>query len=126
VPVGFDANARPVRAADCRLFTGVRSDPFFADAEGFFHAYKWTSQDTFAGKNILSIALEAPDHMLVAGPEIGVWTTVGVRRDGMLGGGRLVSRQGGIGWYSRSFRRWAWSWGVVITLEPLPLVCTRA
>lgn len=33
VPVGFDADAQPVQAEACRLFIGVRSDPFFADAE---------------------------------------------------------------------------------------------
>ena len=83
-PVGFDATAQPVQAGPCRLFIGVRSDPFFADAEGYFHGFQWTGQDTFAGKNILSIALEVPNDMLGADPVIGVWATVSVRRDGML------------------------------------------
>ena len=84
VPVGFDAPARPVRAGPVRLFAGVRSDPFFADAEGALHGFQWTGVDTFAGKNILSIALEVPDDMLGAGPRIGVWATASLRRDGML------------------------------------------
>jgi hypothetical protein len=83
-PVGFDANARPVQAAACRLFIGVRSDPFFADAEGYFHGFQWTGQDTFAGKNVLSMALEVPNDMLGAGSVIGAWATVSVRRDGTL------------------------------------------
>jgi hypothetical protein len=83
-PVGFDATAQPVSSARCRLFFGVRSDPFFADAEGFFHGFQWTGEDTFAGKNVLSIALEVPNHMLGAGPVFGVWATVSVRRDGKL------------------------------------------
>jgi hypothetical protein len=83
-PVGFDATAQPVQAGRCRLFFGVRSDPFFADAEGFFHGFQWTGQDTFAGKNVLSIALEVPNDMLSAGPVIGAWATVSVRRDGTL------------------------------------------
>ena len=83
-PVGFDAAAQPVQAGPCRLFFGVRSDPFFADAEGALHGFQWTGQDTFAGKNVLSIALEVPNDMLGAGPVIGVWATVNVRRDGML------------------------------------------
>ncbi len=83
-PVGFDATAQPVQAGPCQLFIGVRSDPFFADAEGYFHGFQWTGQDTFAGKNILSIALEVPNDMLGADPVIGVWATVSVRRDGML------------------------------------------
>ena len=82
-PVCFNATARPVQAGPCRLFTGVRSDPFFADAEGALHGFQWTGQDTFAGKNVLSIALEVPNGML-GGPVIGVWATVSLRRDGLL------------------------------------------
>jgi hypothetical protein len=82
-PVGFDAAAQPVQAGRCRLFTGVRSDPFFADADGAFHGH-WTGQDAFANRNILSIALEMPNDMLGADPLIGVWAAVSVRRDGAL------------------------------------------
>src|SRR5215467_5424911 len=63
-PVGFEADAQPVQAGPCRLFIGVRSDPFFADGEGAFHDFQFTGEDTFAGKNILSMALEAPNDML--------------------------------------------------------------
>jgi hypothetical protein len=83
-PVGFDASARAVQAGPVRLFTGVRSDPFFADADGSFHGFQWTGQDAFADRNILSIALEVPSDMLSTDPEIGVWATVSVRRDGEL------------------------------------------
>jgi hypothetical protein len=83
-PVSFDQTTRVVPAGACRLFVGVRSDPFFADVEGVLHNFQWTGQDTFAGKNILSIALEVPNDMLGAGPEIGVWATVSLRRDGKL------------------------------------------
>jgi hypothetical protein len=83
-PVGFDAAARPVRAGPGRLFTGVRSDPFFADADGAFHGFNWTGQDAFANRNILTIALEVPNDMLGADPLIGVWAAVSVRRDGEL------------------------------------------
>jgi hypothetical protein len=83
-PVGFDASARPVQAGPVRLFTGVRSDPFFADADGSFHGFQWTGQDAFADRNILSIALEVPNDMLSVDPAIGVWGTVSVRRDGAI------------------------------------------
>ena len=83
-PVGFDASAEPVQAGPCRLFAGVRSEPFFADADGAFHGFQWTGQDAFANRNILSMALEVPSEMLGAGPEIGVWAAVSVRRDGEL------------------------------------------
>jgi hypothetical protein len=83
--VGFDANATPVQAGDCRLFIGVRSDPFFGDPEGYAHGFQFTGQDAFANKNVLSIALEVPNDMLFgAGPAIGVWATVSLRRDGLL------------------------------------------
>jgi hypothetical protein len=79
-----------VQASRCRLFTGKRSDPFFADAEGVLHwlaadqagDFEWTGSDTFAGANILSIVVEVPDDML--GPQIGAWITLSLRRDNML------------------------------------------
>ena len=90
--MGFDAMATPVQAGPCRLFTGKRSDPFFADADGVLHwlvdgqqgNFQWTGTDTFAGANILSIAVEVPNDMLGRGPLIGTWTTISLRRDGML------------------------------------------
>jgi Domain of unknown function (DUF4331) len=82
--VGFDATAESVQAGRCRLFIGVRSDPFFADAEGALHGFQWTGQDTFAGKNILSIALEVPNDMLGGDPVIGVWVTVSLRSNGSI------------------------------------------
>jgi hypothetical protein len=82
--VGFDAMTQPVEASRCRLFIGVRSDPFFADGEGAFHDFQFTGDDTFATKNVLSMGLEVPNDMLGPGPEIGVWATSSVRRDGSL------------------------------------------
>jgi hypothetical protein len=76
--------AAPVEAGPFRLFVGVRSDPFFADGEGAFHDFQFTGDDTFAGKNIFSMALEAPDEALGPGPKIGVWCTVSVRNNGAL------------------------------------------
>jgi len=91
-PVGFDATAEPVQAGPCRLFIGTRSDPFFADADGVLHwlidgqqgNFQWTGTDTFAGANILSIAVEAPNDMLGPGPSVGAWITTSLRRDGGL------------------------------------------
>ena len=76
--------AKPVEAGECRVFIGVRSDPFFADGEGAFHDFQFTGEDTFAGKNILCMALEVPNDMLGPGAEIGVWVNMSVRRDGQL------------------------------------------
>lgn len=84
VPVGLDATAQPFQAGPVRLFAGVRSDPFFADAEGALHGFRWTGQDTFAGKDVLSIAVQVPDHLLGASPDIGTWATTSLRREGTL------------------------------------------
>jgi hypothetical protein len=89
--VGFDATATSVQAGPCRLFIGIRSDPFFADADGILHwlidgaegNFQWGGTDTFAGANIFSIALEAPNDMLGRGP-IGTWITTSLRRNSML------------------------------------------
>ena len=83
IPVSFDA-AQPVQAGRIRLFAGARSEPFFADVEGALHGFQWTGHDDFAGNNVLSIALEVPDDMLGAGPQIGIWASISRRRDGTL------------------------------------------
>jgi hypothetical protein len=84
VPVSFGAVAQSVQAGRIRLFAGARSEPFFADVEGALHGFQWTGHDDFAGNNVLSIALEVPDDMLGAGPQIGVWASISLRRDGIL------------------------------------------
>jgi hypothetical protein len=84
-PVGLDGMATTVQAGQCRVFVGVCRDPFFADGEGAFHDFQFTGDDTFAGKNILSMALEVPDDMLGESPEVALWATASVR-----GGGKLV------------------------------------
>lgn len=82
--VSFDGMAEPIQAGPVRLFTGLRSDPFFADVEGAMHGFQWTGHDDFAGNNVDSIVLEVPDELLGVSPMIGVWATVSRRRDGML------------------------------------------
>jgi hypothetical protein len=84
LPVSFDGTAQPVQAGRIRLFAGLRSDPFFADVEGALHGFAWTGHDDFADNNVDSIALEVPDDMLGAGPEIGVWASISLRREGTL------------------------------------------
>jgi len=84
IPVSFDGTAQPVQAGRIRLSAGLRSDPFFADVEGALHGLQWTGHDDFAENNVDSIALEVPDDMLGPGPEIGVWATISLRRDGTL------------------------------------------
>jgi len=84
LPVSFDGMAEPIQAGPVRVFTGLRSDPFFADVEGALHGFQWTGHDDFVGNNIDSIVLEVPSDMLGTSPMIGVWATVSRRRDGKL------------------------------------------
>ena len=84
LPVSFDGTARPVQAGTIRLSAALRSDPFFADVEGALHGFVWTGHDDFADNNVDSIALEVPSDILGDGPEIGVWATISLRRDGTL------------------------------------------
>jgi hypothetical protein len=84
VPVSFGTAAQVVSAGPCRMFAGARSDPFFADGEGPFHDFEWTHVDTFLGKNVLSIALELPNDMLNVAPEVGLWATISLDKDGVI------------------------------------------
>jgi hypothetical protein len=84
IPVTFGPREQFVEAAGVRIFTGARSEPFFADIEGALHGFQWTDHDDFAGNNVLSIALEVPDDLLSAGPRIGVWASISLRQGGTL------------------------------------------
>lgn len=84
IPVSFNAKAQPVEAGGIRLFAGARSDPFFADVEGAAHGFRWTGHDDFAGNDVFAIALEVPDEVLGARPEIGVWAAISLHRDARL------------------------------------------
>jgi hypothetical protein len=84
IPVSFGPKAQPVEAGRIRIFAGARSEPFFADVEGALHGFEWTGHDDFAGNNVLSIALEVPDDLLGAGPQIGIWASISLRREGAL------------------------------------------
>ncbi len=88
-------------------FAGVRDDPFFFDLPGFVTFKEellggstdlgellggFTASDTFAGTNVLSIALKVPNAKLGGtGNSIGVWATTSTR---LNGGWRQVDRMG--------------------------------
>jgi Domain of unknown function (DUF4331) len=78
--VSFDGLARPVQVGPIRLSAGRRSGRFFADAQGARPVLGWAG---VAG-NVDSIALEVPSDMLGAGPVIGVWASISLRRNGRL------------------------------------------
>lgn len=56
-----------------RFFAGLRSDPWFADVDGFLNNFEFTGHDTFADRNVLGIVLEVPNATLGAAAPVGVW-----------------------------------------------------
>jgi hypothetical protein len=88
-------------------FAGTRDDPFFFDLPGFVTFKEkllggstdlgellggFTAADTFAGTNVLSIALRLPNDKLGGtGSSIGVWGTTSVASNG---GWRQIDRMG--------------------------------
>jgi hypothetical protein len=79
--------ARVTEAGAYRFFAGWRSDPFFFDALG---AVRWaqdpgkntfTGEDTFAGHDICSIALELPNRALGGAAGVNLWHRTLVQSD---------------------------------------------
>ena len=56
-----------------RFFAGLRSDPWFADVDGFRNGFDFTGHDTFAHRNVLGIVLEVPSVTLGGVAPVGVW-----------------------------------------------------
>src|SRR5215211_578945 len=63
-PVSLGGEAVITSSGDYRFFAGLRSEPFFADPDGFVNNMQWTGHDGWAGKNIFSIVLEVPNSEL--------------------------------------------------------------
>jgi hypothetical protein len=84
VPVDFGAEPTTAESGPYKLYTGFRSDPFFADLDGIVAKFQWTGTDWGADKNVFAIVLEVPNADLGPHPEIGVWGRVSVRRNGQL------------------------------------------
>jgi hypothetical protein len=60
-PVSTGLEVRITEAGDYRLFTGLRSDPFFFDRRGAINDLQFTGDDFFADKNVCSMVLEVPN-----------------------------------------------------------------
>ncbi|MFI6297598.1 DUF4331 family protein [Nonomuraea sp. NPDC050790] len=80
--MGFGADPVVVRQGWLTLSVGLRSGPLFADLGGIGNDLTWTGDDTVAGHNVISIAMEMPDEILGQAPLIGLWGRVSVERDG--------------------------------------------
>jgi hypothetical protein len=67
VPVGSAVHV--VTADGYRFYSGLRSDPFFLDADGLRDGFQFTGHDTFADRNVFGMVLEVPNAALgTAGP----------------------------------------------------------
>jgi hypothetical protein len=72
-PVSFTQEARITTEGRYRFFAGLRSEPFFADPDGFINNMQWTGHDGWAGNNIFGIVLEVPNSALGPQPRVGIW-----------------------------------------------------
>lgn len=72
-PVSVGGEVQMMTRDGFRFFAGLRSDPWFADVDGFLNKFEFTGQDTFADRNVLGIVLEVPDATLGASAPVNVW-----------------------------------------------------
>jgi hypothetical protein len=72
-PVSFGSEALITEQGPYKFFAGIRSDPFFFDLIGFLHNFQFTGSDFFIDKNVFSMVLEVPNHLLGKNPKIGIW-----------------------------------------------------
>jgi hypothetical protein len=82
--VSLDSIVQITAAGDYRFYAGLRSDPFFADRDGFINNMQWTGQDFFADKNVLGIVLEIPNHLFVSTPQVEIWARTVIPVHGTL------------------------------------------
>jgi hypothetical protein len=91
-PVSMGLEARVTEAGAYRFFAGWRSDPFFFDAFGAVKYLQstgedtFTEEDTFADKDVCSIALELPNGALGGVAGVNLWHRTLVQADGAVSG----------------------------------------
>lgn len=85
VPVSYGADPRVGSRQGVSVFAGLRDDPFFFDLAQFqaviggtASAFRNPGIDTFAGTNVLALAIEFPIALLGGATQLGVWGTVNV------------------------------------------------
>jgi hypothetical protein len=91
-PVSTGREVRVTEAGAYRFFAGWRSDPFFFDAAGALNNLQFTGEDTFADKDVSSIALEVPNSAL-GGASVNLWHRSLVQADG-AGSGWIQADRG--------------------------------
>ena len=89
--VSFGDKPNVVKSGAYTYFAGVRSDPFFLDAQGALNNFQFTGEDFFADKDICSIVLEVSNAAL-GQKEVRLWARTAIRADGDGGGWEQVDR----------------------------------
>jgi uncharacterized protein DUF4331 len=72
-PVSFSREAKITTQNAYRFYAGLRSEPFFADPDGFVDNMRWTGRDGWAGKNVFGIVLDLPNGDLGPQAQLGIW-----------------------------------------------------
>ena len=72
-PVSVGAKVQVVAVDGYRFFAGLRSDPFFFDADGMRNGFQFTGHDTFADRNVFGMVLEVPNAALGTAAPIRMW-----------------------------------------------------
>ena len=93
-PVSFSEEAKITTQGPYRFFAGLRSEPFFADPDGFVDNMRWTGRDGWAGKNIFGIVLDLPNSALGPPPQLGIWGRTMTMREGKLTSVNQMGRPG--------------------------------
>ncbi|HEU0295892.1 MAG TPA: DUF4331 family protein [Anaerolineales bacterium] len=83
-PVSFTREAKIITTGPYRFYAGLRSEPFFADPDGFVDNMRWTGRDGWAGKNVFGIVLDVPNDAFGLQPQLGIWGRTMVMMHGTL------------------------------------------
>jgi hypothetical protein len=92
--VSLDGTVQITTAGEYRFYAGLRSDPFFADRDGFQNNMQWTGRDFFADKNVLGIVLDIPSRLFVSTPQVGIWARTMLPIHGSLASVNQAGRPG--------------------------------
>jgi Domain of unknown function (DUF4331) len=72
-PVSVGGEVQVVAAGGYRFLSGLRSDPFFLDADGLRNGFQFTGHDTFADRNVFGMVLEVPNTALGSAASLRLW-----------------------------------------------------
>lgn len=72
-PVSVGGSVQEVTVGGYRFCSGLRSDPFFLDADGLRNGFQFTGHDTFADRNVFGMVLEVPNAALGSAELLRLW-----------------------------------------------------